>query len=685
MKLFFLIAFVLFVFGCGSLQAQSPKTDSLEQLLPLTTDTLQQITILNALTWEFRNSNLKKALNYGLRNIHLVQVSNYPKQLPDTYGFVGIVYRNLGDYAQSLMYQQRALKLAKKYKNTTREAYSYNNIGDVFQRQGHFAEAITNIQAAIDLFTQLNHKKGRAYGYLRLGEAYQNQKRYDKSLAVFFKVLEIESDPQADVSTVLQRIGNIYSKQGRYKKAIMYLNRARTQDIRSQDVLGLCNVQNDMAAIYLQQSNTKKAIKQATQTWQTASKVMAKPIMYQSALLLQKAYEKEKNYVKAYYYQQQYIKTLEDFLNEQRASQLDAIRYSYQLEKQQVELDLKDKNIQLLQRKQRELRLRQSLVYALITAIVLLGVLISVLVRGNFVKRKANHLLQNSNLKIAEKNHEITVQNRELKVQQEEIRIQHDTIEKRNRNITQSIKAAKLIQEAILPQEDRMKQMFDQYFVLYRPRDVVSGDFYWLSKVNNTRILGAIDCTGHGVPGAFMSMIGFALLNEIINTKKISQPSEALTNLRQEVKKAFRQTETRHGDGMDVGLIAVEDDDDGKVKVEFAGAKRPLWYIAHDSPQLQVVEGSRVSIGQAYKMKRVIDNKTYIFEKGTLLYLGTDGFADQNNIERTKFGTKPLTKLIYELHSKSLIEQKQVLEDTLDEFMVGTEQRDDILLLGVML
>jgi serine phosphatase RsbU (regulator of sigma subunit) len=389
--------------------------------------------------------------------------------------------------------------------------------------------------------------------------------------------------------------------------------------------------------------------------------------------------------VKAYYYQQQYIKTLEEFLSEQRASQLDALKYSYQLEKQQVELDLKDKNIQLLQRKQQELRLRQSLVYALISAIVLLGILISVLVRGNFVKRKANRLLQHRNLEIAEKNHEITVQNRELKIQQEEIRVQHDTIEQRNRNITQSIKAAKLIQEAILPQEERMQQMFEQYFVLYRPRDVVSGDFYWLGKVGNTRILGAIDCTGHGVPGAFMSMIGFALLNEIINTKKISQPSEALTNLRQEVKKAFRQTETRHGDGMDVGLIAVEDQNDDKVKVEFAGAKRPLWYISHDSPQLQVVEGSRVSIGQAYKTKRVIENKTYIFEKGTLLYLGTDGFADQHNLARTKFGTKLLTELIYEVHPKKMIEQKQVLEGTLDEFMVDTEQRDDILLLGVML
>ncbi|WP_045113909.1 tetratricopeptide repeat protein [Microscilla marina] len=687
MRLLFTVIFIL-MFGYDNLQAQSAKTDSLEKLLPLTTDTSQQIAILSKLTWQFRYSNLKKALHYGLRNIALIQQSIYKKELPQANGYVGVIYRNLGDYSQAIIYHYKALKLAKKHQVLIQEAYSYNNIGDILQRQNHFSDATTNIKRAIDLFVRLKNKKGEAYGYLRLGEVLQKQQHYQKALKAFLKALTIRKKmdvKQADLSAPLHRIGVLYSVQGKYKEAMLYLSKVLRQYETKNDILGICSLQNDISAIYLQQNNTKEVISQATKTWKKASEVTAKPIMYRSARLLQKAYEKQQNYTKAYYYQQLYINTLEDFLNEQRGNQLDALKYSHQLDKQQVALDLKDKDIQLLQQAQKEHRLRRGLVYALLIGIFLLACLITVLFRGNMRKKKANHLLQNRNQEIAEKSQEIIVQNKELQAQQEEIRVQHDTIERRNHHITQSIKAAKTIQEAILPQETRIKQMFEQYFVLYRPRDVVSGDFYWAGRVDNTRILGAIDCTGHGVPGAFMSMIGFALLNEIINTKKITHPGQVLTYLRQEVKKALRQEETHNKDGMDAGIIAVEDQPDGKVKLEFSGAKRPLWYITKESESVEIIDGSRVSIGQAYMDKRVIENRTYIFDKGTLLYLSSDGFADQNNVDRRKFGVKRLTELIYTISNKDLSEQKQALDKVLDDFMTSTEQRDDILLMGVRL
>ncbi|WP_045113910.1 tetratricopeptide repeat protein [Microscilla marina] len=671
-----------------NVEARSLSTDSLEKLLPTTQKTSHRIDILSKLTWQLRNSDLKKALSYGLQHIALIRKSGNPQALAQANNYVGIIYRNLGDYSQAMRYHYKALTLAQQHQVIDQKAYCYNNIGDLLGRQGNLLDARKNIQRAIDLFVQLKNDRGEAYGYLRLGEVLQQEGKYDEALTAFFKALDLRKKmkaAKADLSAPLQRIGVLYGVQHKYKEAMLYLGKALRQDVVNQDIRGMCSVQNDMSAIYLQQNKTQEVIRQATDTWQHASEIMAKPIMYRTARLLQQAYEKQKNYVKAYYYQQQYVSTLEDFLNEQRGNQLDALRYSHQLEKQQVELDLKDKDIQLLQQAQKEHRLRQSLVYALFAAIVLLGGLITALVRGNLRKKKANHLLQNRNQEIAEKNYEIVVQNKELHAQQEEIRAQHDSIELQNRHITQSIQAAKTIQEAILPQEERIKQMFEQYFVIYRPRDVVSGDFYWAGKVGNTRILGAIDCTGHGVPGAFMSMIGFALLNEIIKTKKVTNPGEVLTRLRLEVKKALSQEETRNKDGMDAGLIAVEDQSDGKVKVAFAGAKRPLWYMTKDCSRLQVVEGSRVSIGLTYQDKRVIETKTYLFDKGTQLYLSSDGFADQNNVARRKFGTKRLLELIYMIGKYPLYKQKKVLDNDLDEFMRDTEQRDDILLMGVKL
>ncbi len=673
---------------CCNLQARSVNVDSLEKLLPVTTDVFHQIDILRKITWQLRNSDLKRALNYGLRHIALIQKSGDKKELAQANNFVGIIYRNLGDYSQAMRYYYIALKLAQQHEVRFQQAYCYNNIGDLLGRQGNLADAKNNIKQAIDLFVQLGNKRGEAYGYLRLGEVFQQENKYDEAHKAFFKALEIRGKmgtAKADLSAPLQRIGVLYGIQGKYNEAMQYLGKALRQDVINKDIRGMCSVQNDMSAIYLQQNKTQEVIKQASETWQSASEITAKPIMYRAARLLQQAYEKQKNYTKAYYYQQQYVTTLEDYLNEQRGNQLDALKYSHQLEKQQAELDMKDKDIRLLQQEQKEHRLRQSLVYALFMAIFLMVCLITVLFRGNHLKKKANLLLQNRNQEIAEKNYEIVVQNKELHAQQEEIRAQHDSIELQNRHITQSIRAAKTIQEAILPQEERIRQMFEQYFVIYRPRDVVSGDFYWAGKVGNTRILGAIDCTGHGVPGAFMSMIGFALLNEIINTKKITNPGEALSKLRHEVKIALNQDETRNKDGMDAGLISVEDQADGKVKVEFAGAKRPLWYIDNTHDKVQAVDGSRVSIGLTYSEERKIETKTYIFDKGTKLYLSSDGFGDQNNVARRKFGTKRLLELLYMVNKQPLYKQQQVLDSDLDEFMRGTEQRDDILLMGVKL
>ncbi|EAY27802.1 two-component regulator propeller domain-containing protein [Microscilla marina] len=291
---------------------------------------------------------------------------------------------------------------------------------------------------------------------------------------------------------------------------------------------------------------------------------------------------------------------------------------------------------------------------------------------------------------IISRNAAITAQNEELYQQQEEIMAQRDAIEQQNnalstqnRHIRQSIKSAKTIQEAILPFDVRMQQVLGEHFVIYRPRDVVSGDFYWLGEVNNKKVLAAIDCTGHGVPGAFMSMIGFTILNEIINAKQITDPGTILEKLRYYVRYALRQDETGGRNGMDVALITLEDVDDQHTKVAFAGAKRPLWYISQGDTELQKIKGSSISIGIIYDEERCINTKELMFKKGSLLYLCSDGFADQNNQERKKIGNQQLTKMLYQNHSLPLNTQKQILEETLDQHMVGTEQRDDILLIGL--
>jgi serine phosphatase RsbU (regulator of sigma subunit) len=298
--------------------------------------------------------------------------------------------------------------------------------------------------------------------------------------------------------------------------------------------------------------------------------------------------------------------------------------------------------------------------------------------------------IQKQQVEIISRNDAITAQNEELQQQQEEIMAQRDAIEQQNdalstqnQHIKQSIKSAKTIQEAILPFDIRMKQVLGEYFVIYRPRDVVSGDFYWLGEVNNKKILAAIDCTGHGVPGAFMSMIGFTVLNEIINTKQITAPAAILEKLRYDVRYALRQDETGGRNGMDVALVTIESVNEQQTKVSFAGAKRPLWYIKRGDSQTRIVKGSSVSIGIIYEEPRQIQPVELMFNKGDLIYLCSDGFADQNNQYRKKIGNQQLTQMLFQNRLFPMQKQKQVLEQTLDKHMKETEQRDDILLIGV--
>lgn len=672
LQLTYIIVFLLLA-QQGSTQTLS--VDSLEKQLSLTVQETQQLPILSQLAWKLRDFDLKKALNYGLTHLNLAEKLHQTSTLAKTYNYVGVIYRNLGSHTKALKYYYKALKAAKKHDQKSQVAYAYNNIGEVLKIQQRPEEAKKNVRKAILLFRRIHHKKGEAYGYLRLGEILQDQKKYAQALKAFLttKSLREQIPHKPGLDVVLHRIGVLYGQQGETTKALGYLEQALQTNLEKQSTRGICNIQNDIASIYLRQHQEKKAIDYAQKSLQKATQISAKPIICQSIYILYQAYAQLKDFTQAYVFQEKYLNITKSFLHERISNQVEVLEFGYQLEKKQA----------ILAKVQTEHKLRRNLIYVLFLAIILLGCLIIVLTRGNFRKQKANQLLQVKNQEIAEKSNEIVNQYKELQAQQEEIKTQHQAIEVQNRHITQSINAAKTIQDAILPHKARLEELFIHHFVIYRPKDVVSGDFYWVGKIDNKRIVGAIDCTGHGVSGALMSMIGFTLLNEIINAKRITHPGEILEQLRKELRKAMRQDVTRNREGMDAAFITVEDTPSQQVSIEFAGARRPLWYIEKHCSAMQVMAGSRLSIGLPYQEGRKIETKAFLCKKGTRFYLSSDGFADQNNQAKKKLGSKKLTQLIFLSNKNPLYKQKQVLEYHLDGFMKGTDQRDDILLLGL--
>jgi sigma-B regulation protein RsbU (phosphoserine phosphatase) len=263
------------------------------------------------------------------------------------------------------------------------------------------------------------------------------------------------------------------------------------------------------------------------------------------------------------------------------------------------------------------------------------------------------------------------------------LQIAYHDIENIHKNITDSINYAKLIQEAMLPEKDLLDNYFKNSFVLYKPKDIVSGDFYWFAERDNKFLIAVADCTGHGVPGALMSMIGIGLLNEIVNVNNITQPAKILNRLNMGIRKALKQDKDNpRYDGMDIALCMV---DRLSREIQFAGANRHLVHFR--GREMELVKGNKFGIGGLYfESEEEYTNHKISYDHGDIIYMFTDGYADQFGGSRGKrMMTRNLFKILHRSMSFGLEEQEKVLSYWLDRWQRNLEQTDDILLMGVQL
>jgi len=254
-------------------------------------------------------------------------------------------------------------------------------------------------------------------------------------------------------------------------------------------------------------------------------------------------------------------------------------------------------------------------------------------------------------------------------------------IELQKREITDSIHYASRIQNALLPLKEDLDSLLPSYFILNKPRDIVSGDYYWLAHKDNKVIVAVADCTGHGVPGAFMSILGIAFLNEIVNKTKTIVANEILNQLREQLIKSLRQTgkDDKTRDGIEMALCVI---DFGRKKLQYAGAFRPLYLIRNYS--LSEIKGDFMPIGMYEGERNPFSNKEMQFEVNDIIYMFSDGYVDQiGGPVRKTFRSKKFKELLIDIHTKQLHEQKVVLEKKFTEWKHDVEQIDDILIMGI--
>ncbi len=298
----------------------------------------------------------------------------------------------------------------------------------------------------------------------------------------------------------------------------------------------------------------------------------------------------------------------------------------------------------------------------------------------------AHHEVKAKNEELQASEEELRQNMEELEANQEFIQQQKQSLEAayqllsaQNAKVSDSIRYAQRIQQTILPSPELLADAFAEHFVIFKPKDVVSGDFYWFAEVDGTQFLAVVDCTGHGVPGAFMSMIGSSLLQEITGTRRLSEPAEILRVLHQEVLHALYKKDGEMRDGMDIGLCAIRRIDSG-AWVGFSGAKRPLHYFS--GGQLHEVRADRMAIGQAEDFG-AFSTHELLLAPGDTLYLTTDGWTDAINPGREKFGLARFRQMLAEGAYLPLATQQAVFSQALEDHESGAPQRDDVLLVGV--
>jgi serine phosphatase RsbU (regulator of sigma subunit) len=738
---FFWLATILLIINF-SIKAQN-VADSLQNLLNTSLKEEDKVLILIELAGEFTEKKPEETILRINEATSLAEKIGFQKGLGDAYNFLGTFYRRRGDYKSSLENYFKAVEIRKSLDAKSDLARTYNNLGNTYADQGSYDLSIENYLKALQMYEVLENKEGIARAIGNIGTVYYDEGNDEKALEYFFKALKInEENNNYDLLRYNHNnIGRVYKRQNKLEDATNSFHNAlevnektknakdassrnylqilaRTSNFlgetymllnqtdsafrnlntaleffeKTNDRSGKSTALRSLAILYEQLGKQEDALKFALKSLDVGKEIGAKDKIKDAAFTLATLYEKKGKSNEAYKMYQLGAAMKDSIYNSEKAKTINNLQLNYELDKKQREVELLQKESALQEQAIKSANFQRN---AFVAGFALILVLAFVLVRNNLQKQKTNRLLSEQNAEIQaqkitveEKNNEIALQNEELQQQQDELLAINEKLEESHQEIkslydklNDSIRYASHIQGIILPSEDIFKQAFEDYFVIYKPRDVVSGDFYWFTENNNKKFLVLSDCTGHGVPGAFMSMVGNTLLHETINIKGVDDPARVLKNIHAGIRNLLKQETSRNNDGMDISVCVLENTDN-KTIVTFAGAKTSIFYIHKGN--IVELKGDSQAIGGAYKKDRYeYNNQTFELVKGDALYLSTDGYIDQNNEARERFGKQRFMEMLMKNFPNKMDVQKSFILDELADHQKLSEQRDDISLVGI--
>jgi len=672
--------------------------DSLQNQLRSTGSDTNKVKIYVNLSSVIRKQNLQSSHVYAKEALKLAQNLHFQPGIANAFLLIGYVYDEKGNYETALEYYQQSLDILEELKDRPgiarlcnnigltyvkrgqielgleyyfrslriKEdtgdkkgiARSLNNIGVVYRKQGNFEKALKYYEEAAVILEEINDRKGVARSLNNIGNVYYMEEDFDKAIEYQLKALAIREDLKDPIGIArsLTNIAGVYYKKENFSKALEYQFQALKIFENMSSKEGIIYSYNNIGSLYSKAGNYQLALVYSNKSLRLAEEIGSKEDIKLAFLSLSETYTELGDFKKAYEFHEQYSMISDTLLNQENQSNIAEMEAKYESDSKQREIDhrlnTKAKDLMQFERD-------KTMLYSISGGGILFVILAIFIFLGNRQKQKANQLLRNQNNAISD---------------------QKNIIEEKTTDILDSLQYARGIQKAMLPTPKKLSLLND-HFIFYLPRDIVSGDFYWLAEKGNTVLFAAVDCTGHGVPGAFMSIVGHNHLTQAVNQKGLSHPSEILDYLNQQVKETLHQGEDSSVmDGMDLALCSY---DTSTKKLEFAGANNPLYILRNN--EIIETKGDKFPIG-AYmdEVNHPFTNHEVQLEKDDHIYIFSDGYADQfGGVDGKKFKYNSFKKLLISFADTPIEEQKSQLEQTFDNWKGELDQVDDVCVIGI--
>ncbi|MFN3916239.1 MAG: tetratricopeptide repeat protein [Flavobacteriales bacterium] len=578
---------------------------------------------------------------------------------------MAIVYSKQGIYNKAIESFSMALEIYTELGKNEGIINSTNNLGIMHVHLNNLEDAAKTFRECYQLAENIGDKKIMANALNNLGNVSTRMERLDSALYYFNKCLPLrrELDDKYGEAATLINIANNYMYRGELDSAEEYFKKGLLLREEIHDAQGVSQVAIGLAGVYYQ----KRKFTQSVQLVEGAIADMIRQgnvhNLKEANKILYWSYKELKDTEKALAAYENYVKIKDSLSNEENSKNLYKEQFRIDYEKKVYADSIKElEEKKVIQAKFEKERVQRYTLYGGLSLLILFGVFMYNRFR---VTRKQKNIIED---------------------QKQEVENQKNLIEEKNKEVIDSISYAKRIQEAYMPRVGVFDKLYKNGFVMYKPKDIVSGDFYWFyagwDKINGlseTRFVAVADCTGHGVPGALMSVICCNSLNEVIVNRKVVKPAEILNQTREIVKKNLKSEDNSgQKDGMDISLCAVSNN-----KLQWAGANNPIWIIRKDAEVIEEIKGDKQPIG-FYANEKPFTNHELEINTGDTIYLFTDGYQDQFGGEKgKKFKASNLKNLLLSIQKKTMVEQREILENTLEIWRNNLEQVDDVCVIGI--